>query len=244
MASKAVERAVLDVCVRTVAGFPQVRAADHESPDFLVKATNRTIGIEMQEFIQGAGPKGAKGREAESIRSKIMTTAQRAFESRHPGIHLYVYGHWIGGPIDPRLTRELADHLADLVATLIPAHEPGQLMPRRDASYRELEGFGLADRLSHLDVHRYSRATYGLWASPEAGMFSRDLADLKNQITAKEAKLQIYRQSCDEIWLVMYMLAYPSGAFDMEALLGQRVQSLFDHVVFIDVVSGNHALLG
>jgi len=244
MASKDVERAVLAVCVRTVPGFPQARAADHESPDFLVKASNRTIGIEMQEFIQGAGPEGAEARKAESIRDKIMAMAKRAFESRYPGTHLYVYGHWRRDPIDPRLTRELADHLADLVATLIPQREPGQVMTRRDASYPELEGFGLADHLSNLDVHRYSRATYGLWASPEAGMVSRDLADLKNQITAKAAKLELYRQSCNEIWLVMYGLALPSGAFDMEALLGQRLESPFDHVVFVDAVSGNHALLG
>jgi hypothetical protein len=243
VASKAVERAVLDVCVRTVPGFPQAQAEDHERPDFLVKAGNRTIGIEMQEFIQRAGPKGADAREAESVRDKIMRTAQLAFESCHPSAHLYVYGHWRRDPLDPRLTRELADHVADLVATLIPAHEPGQLMTRRHASYLELEGFGLEDRLHHVDVLRYSRATYGLWASPEWGMFSRDLADLENQIGAKAAKLALYRQSCDEIWLVMYGLAYPSGGFDMDGLLGRRVESLFDHIVFIDVVSGNYVLL-
>lgn len=243
MPSKALERAVLDACVRTVPGFPQAPAADHESPDFLVKASDGTIGIEIQEFIQGAGPQGAKAREGESIRAKIMNTAKRTFESRHPDTHLYVYGHWGSGSIDPRQTKQLADQLADLVGTLIPAPDPGQLMTRRPASYSELKSVGLADRLTHLDVGRYWRATHGLWASPEAGMVSQDLADLKNQITTKEAKLHVYRQSCEEIWLVMYGLAYPSGAFDMEALLGQRVESPFDHVVFIDVVSGNHALL-
>src|ERR1700693_4348120 len=91
MASKAVERAVLDICVRTVPDFPRLPAADHESPDFLVADGSRTIGIEMQEFIQGAGPEGAEAREAESMRDKIMRMAQRAFEPRRPGTHLYVY---------------------------------------------------------------------------------------------------------------------------------------------------------
>ena len=116
-------------------------------------------------------------------------------------------------------------------------------MSRQDASYDDLEAARLVDRLHGLDVHLYPRATYGVWASPEGGYSSRDLADLEAQIRAKKAKLAAYRQSCDEVWLVMYALALPSGGFDMEAVEGHRVQSPFDHVVFLDAVSGQYIVL-
>ena len=44
-------------------------------------------------------------------------------------------------------------------------------------------------------------------------------------------------------WPTRYALVLPSGGFDMEALGGQRIASPFDHVVFVDAVSGNYALL-
>jgi hypothetical protein len=73
--------------------------------------------------------------------------------------------------------------------------------------------------------------------------YSRDLLDLGAQIGAKEEKLEVYRKVCDEVWLVMYSLALPFGAFDMEVLMGQSVDSAFDHVRFLDRVSGNYVQL-
>jgi hypothetical protein len=157
MASKAVERAVLAMCTERVAGFPASPAVDHESPDFLVATGDRTIGIEMQEFIQGATRKGAPAREGESLRSLAMTTAQREFESSHPGVHLYVYGHWSrAAALDRRSLPEVGREVASLVAKMVPpAPSPGQGISRRDATYEELEDAGLADKLLRLDVHLF-----------------------------------------------------------------------------------------
>jgi len=245
MASKAVERAVLDMCTERVTGFPTSPAADHESPDFLVTTGGRTIGIEMQEFIQGATGEGAPAREGESLRSLAMTMARREFESRHPGVHLYVYGHWVRAvALDRRTLPELGRQVASLVEKLVPpAPGPGQGISRRDATYEELDAARLADKLLRLDVHLFPPATFGVWGSPEWGIASRDLADLNAQIAAKENKVEAYREACDEVWLVMFALAMPSGGFDMDVLVGLRVQSDFDHVVFLDAVSGNHLLL-
>jgi hypothetical protein len=52
VASKNDEHAVLKMCMTVVAGFPEGPVDDHESPDFLVETGGRTVGIEMQEFIQ------------------------------------------------------------------------------------------------------------------------------------------------------------------------------------------------
>jgi hypothetical protein len=57
------------------------------------------------------------------------------------------------------------------------------------------------------------------------------------------AKPPAYRLSCDEIWLVLNGLPRISGTFDMDALRGVRVVSQFDHVVFLDVLSGTHVML-
>ena len=242
MADKALERLVLEICRRSLPGFPQAAAADHESPDFLVRVGSRTIGIEMQEFIQGAGPEGAPARAAESTRAAIMRMAQRDFEASHANVHLYVYGHFRRDPFDRKLAPELAKRLAQVVATAIPTPKPGVLVLRRHVTH-ELETADLTDYLHDLDVLLYARATYGLWTTPEVGYSSRDLDDLNQQIQAKEPKVAAYRQACDEIWLVIYALALPSGGFDMDALAGARITSPFDHVLFVDAVSGQHALL-
>jgi hypothetical protein len=245
VASKDVERFILNMCVDTVPGFPDGRVDDHESPDFLVETGDRTIGVELQEFIQGAGQDGSPARQGESARATVMRTAQREFESRHADTYLYVYGHgnhmaiWSG-----RTVRNLAPKVAALVETLVPPlPTPEERFSRREAEYADLEDGGLSDWLTHLTVLRYYRATYGLWATTEAGFSSRDLAALETQIRAKVAKLPSYRKVCDEIWLVLYSLALPSGGFDMEALEGRRLASSFDHVVFLDAVAKAHVLL-
>src|SRR5438270_760986 len=96
-------------------------------------------------------------------------------------------------------------------------------MSERQATYEELEDGGLSEQLGYLRVSRYRPATYGLWAVPESGMASVDLADLSRQIAAKEIKVPTYRQSCDEVWLVIYGLAHISGTFDVEILRGFHV---------------------
>src|SRR5438270_5646697 len=116
-------------------------------------------------------------------------------------------------------------------------------MSERQATYEELKDGGLSEQLGYLRVSRYGPATYGLWAVPEWGMASVDLADLSRQIAAKELKVPTYRQSCDEVWLVVYGLAHISGAFDMEALRDVRVASSFDQVVFLDAVSREYEFL-
>ncbi len=245
MPSKEVERAVFELSVRKLKGFPTGRPMDHESPDFLVSEGGRTVGIEMQEFIQGASPTGSPARAAESNRAKIMRMARTEFESLHPDSHLYVYAHWRREAPSAHLSaRDLAQRIASAVEHLQPvAASSTNELASRDANYSELEAAGLADRVAYLKVLLNPRATYGLWASPEWGFSSQDLGELQNQIRAKESLLPTYRLYCDEVWLVVYALALPSGGFDMEVIDGQRMDSSFDHVVFIDVVSGLYVSL-
>ncbi len=233
------------MCSDSVPGFPDGEVVDHESPDFLIRNGERTIGVELQEFIQGASQDGSPARQGESVRAAVMKTAQQQFESRHADTYLYVYGHgnpmamWSGPTV-----RNLAPKVASLVETLVPTlPTPDEGFSRVVADYDDLEHGGLSDWLTHLTVLRYYRATYGLWATTEAGFSSRDLAALDVQAEAKAAKVPSYRQACDDVWLVLYSLALPSGGFDMEALMGHRMASSFDHVVFLDAVGRAHAIL-
>jgi hypothetical protein len=66
---------------------------------------------------------------------------------------------------------------------------------------------------------------------------------LADQVHAKDVKLPAYHAVCDEIWLVLYAGALPSGSFDMDALQEQRLPSPFDHVVFFAAVGKRHVLL-
>jgi hypothetical protein len=77
MPSKAVERAVLDMCQQKVPGFPQGQVVERKGPDFYVLGADRIIGVEMQEFVQGAGPEGASGRREESLRATVTRCLRR-----------------------------------------------------------------------------------------------------------------------------------------------------------------------
>jgi hypothetical protein len=244
MPSKAVERAVLDLCQKDVPAFPRGQVVERESPDFHVLTDGRAIGIEMQEFIQGAGGEGAAGRKHESLRAKVMRRAQETFEADHPGTHLYVYGYWGGRAPEGKDVAQLAKQLAGLVWKLLPPPPlEGEYVSHRSPTYDELEEVGLLRYLANLDVGLYPPATYGLWAASEAGHFSQDLNDMQTQVHAKESKVESYRQSCSELWLVLYGLALPSGYFDVDVLTGVQMESSFDHVAFIDAVSGRNVAL-
>jgi hypothetical protein len=244
MPSKVVERAVLDMCQQHVPGFPQGQVIERESPDFHVLTGDRTVGIEMQEFIQGASSEGAPGRKHETLRGKVMRTAQATFELQHPGVHLYVYGYSGGRSPEGKEVTDLAKQLAQLVWKLMPPPPPeGEYVSHREPTYDELEEAGLLNFLSNLDIWLYPSATYGTWNSSESGHFSQDLDDMQTQVRAKESKVETYRQSCSELWLVLYGLALPSGYFDIDVLNGVQMQSSFDHVVFIDAASGRSVAL-
>jgi hypothetical protein len=245
VASKEDERAVLKMCMTVVAGFPKGPIDDHESPDFLVTTGGRTVGIEMQEFIHGATSTGAAERHGESVRAAVMNRAQREFEVRHGSTHLYVYAHWSRArALDRHEVRVASKKVAALVEKLVPPlPEVGEAMSGRNAAHSELEEADLAGWLTHLKVLRYRPATYGLWASPEWGYASQNVEDLETQICAKTPKVPTYRESCAEIWLVLYSGFLPSGGFEIDVLRGRRVSSPFDHVVFFDVVSRRFVVL-
>ncbi len=153
-------------------------------PDFLVRSEDRTIGVEMQEFIQGAGKDGAPARQAEGVRDAIMGKAQAQFEARNPGSYPHVYPYWVrpvSGQI--RTPRDLPARICALVESVVrePAQE-GDVMTKRDVSYPDLEAAGLEGWLTHLTVYLYAPATYGLWSSSEWGYVSQDLLALADQV--------------------------------------------------------------
>lgn len=245
VASKELERFIYELCTAAVPGFPQGPTEDHESPDCLFTCGGHTVGVEIQEFIQGASSGGAAARKGESTRAAIMKAAQQDFESRCPGVYLQVTSHWHHSTLwEGRSVRGLARKVTTLVEHLLPpAPNPGEASTQRVVDYDELDAAGLADRLSHLTILRHRRLTSGLWAAIEVGFSSRDLDALQTQVNAKEAKVPRYRKDCDELWLVLFTGVLPSAGFDFEALPGLRVVSGFDHVVFLDAVSGKAVML-
>jgi hypothetical protein len=245
VASKDLERFIYALCTTAVPGFPQGPAQDYESPDFLAASDGHTVGVEIQEFIQGASTGGAAARKGESTRTAIMKSAQQDFETRCPRVYLYVTSHWNhSNSWEGRSVRGLARRVASLVEHILPPElEPGESSSQRVVDYDELEAAGLADRLSYLTILRHRRLTSGLWAAIEAGFSSRDLDALQIQVNAKDAKVPAYREACDELWLVLFTGGLPSGGFDFDALQGHRVVSGFDHVVFLDAVSRKAVML-
>lgn len=237
---------VVETAQASIPWFPMTRLRPSERPDFVLHSDGKTIALELTRYHQAIGERGSAPRAIEQSHDRTLTVAQSEFERRNPGVHLYVYPHWrADSPVSRSRTSEVAIAIAQLVESMLARLEPGRTsqLPSAEASYEDLRDSGLDGLISSLSVYQYDRATYGLWASPEAGYVSQNVSELEQIVRAKEVALREYRGDYSEYWLLIYSLNRPSGAFDVEAAQSFRLASTFDVVIFLDAVSRRYAML-
>lgn len=243
---KSEERWVVEAAQASIPWFPRAMFRPSDPPDFVFDTAGKTIALELTRYHQSVGVRGSLPRGIEQSHDRTLSLAQAEFERRNPGVYLYVYPHWRGdAPISRSRAPEIAIAIAQLVESMLARLEPSgsTALPSSDASYIELQESGLEGLIASLTVYQYGQATYGLWASPEAGYVSDNVAELEEIVRKKELKLRQYRGAYSEYWLLIYALNRPSGAFDVEAAQRFRLASVFDVVIFFDGVSRRYATL-
>jgi hypothetical protein len=229
---------------REAAGALPGALIDSESPDFIVESNGRRIGVEATRYLQKLGRRGSAVRETEALREKVIETAQQMYEASPSPLPLMVYPHFAGSAAVPYEKVELiAAALATVVArTIPPPPSAGQRLPRATSDRRLLDTAGLGGTLTHVDVYRSPSVRHGFWGLTTAAFLSRDMGEIKGIVRRKEAKLALYA-GLDEIWLIIYSRPPASGGFDTEILQPGVIESAFDQVVFIDLVSGHYTNL-
>jgi len=237
---------VVETARTSIPWFPKTRLRPAERPDFVLHSEGKTIALELTRYHQTIGEHGSVPRAIEQSHDRTLAVAQAEFERRNPGVHLYVYPHWhADSPVSRPRTPEVAIAIAQLVESMLARLEPGRTsqLPSAEASEEDLRASGLDGLIASLSVYQYDRATYGLWASPEAGYVSQNVSELERIVRTKEVALRQYRGEYSEFWLLIYSLNRPSGAFDVEAAQSFRIASIFDVVLFLDGVSRRYATL-
>lgn len=93
----------------------------------------------------------------------------------------------------------------------------------------------LPGEISAITIHEWSHITKPLWQPAGAAQVIEDCAaDIQAAIDRKHAKLQRYRKSCDECWLVVVSDAWESSEFmPGNATLVSTFTSKFDRTYFM-----------
>ncbi len=86
---KARERYYLNRLAETCPDFPSGAIEPCESPDFLIRGRDRTLGIELEGYVREQGSKGSPLREKEEFEARVAYKAGLLYQS-HSSIPLNV----------------------------------------------------------------------------------------------------------------------------------------------------------
>lgn len=183
-----------------------------ERPDFLVMIPHRTYGIEHTEFLQSARRrKGSRPRALEVAEDQLVQRALIEYESRGlPPVEVLIsfrlrerQGRVTKADIqrayDSRTSQRLISTIVDIVATNVPL--VGDTIPVHhiDAGWKLLP-----KEVSALDISRWSFTTENCWGVARGGTVpSLSPEDFQAIINDKEGNLPVYKEKCDEVWLLI-----------------------------------------
>jgi hypothetical protein len=231
---KAKEWAYLRRFSEKFADFPEGEVVPSEHPDFLIKAQQRWIGIELTEYhVQEPDTGwGSPTRALEGTEDKVLRTSSEQYQSKGlPAVAVHV--HWNPHQIfSSRRVQELAADLADLVQENLP--EPGHkaaIRHRRHPAWRSLP-----QAVTSLSIDRRKKFSKNSWTSVR-GAFVPTLTppELQQIVRTKETKVPSYRQQCREVWLLIVARGFEPSTFGDLGLEieGYWFASGFDRVFFL-----------
>jgi len=191
--NKESERLYFDKFKELSPNFPPGKICSEERPDFLVKAENATIGIEITKYYREISSEGHPAlQQRESARRKIIAQAKYNYDLTNLApMHVHVFFdfnfHCSQREIHTYATR-LA-HLAERSA-----------QENKDNWWRDevqLNG------VHSMDVKRTTLAK-SFWSAP-LGSFVPEVScpQLQTILDKKNALCADYRKKCDEVWLVI-----------------------------------------
>jgi hypothetical protein len=223
---KAIERLHFEAFRENIAelqGRPAT-AAEPPAPDFVVTTATGKVGIELTSVQTSR-------REQEELRGRAVRLGQEKYEQLGRPSVLVAF-HWSEALLrDENMgMEELAHELARLIESHVPASESG----RENIEWRELRAVGL-ERLRH-EVHvvRIPNVRTA-WTSPDGGYLSSELEVVTQLLGEKEAKLTGYRESCDEVWLLMVSEEMSiSRTLHVEKLMEHELASNFDRIYLLE----------
>jgi hypothetical protein len=183
------------------AEFPAGEIVPHETPDCLVRAQDRCLGIEVTRIFRDVqDDSGHSLQRRVSELEHIVQTARAIHESsgQPPVIVSAFFSKHHGFGRADRQT--VANSLAEVVCRDMP-----QGMGRYKIQYDPAKSY-FSNRIDEVHITRLPGLTHDLnqWTAPEAAWARPHGPEfLQSVLDGKAASYDAYRLNCDEVWLII-----------------------------------------
>lgn len=204
---------------------------ESEEPDFLIKLSGKTLGIELTELYHEPPEDGVPLQAQEVLRLRTAKAAQRLYAAKGlPSLHVSVYFN-PSYVLSKRDVLRLSTSISDLVARNAP--HPGQLFTEE---YGWVNRDYFPEEINSISAWHVPSLTEPFFSSPSASFIpTLEESDIERVLRSKEPKVQRYRERCHEIWLlVSFDQGRLSTCFEHdEEVLRRRYASSFDRVFLL-----------
>lgn len=234
LSEKQVERIQLERFGEVSGLLPAGHIDDHEAPDFLVRTPEKVVGIELTTIFHKPQSSEHRRQAWESYVDKIVDgLAKVLIQTNLPPCWASI--HFTKSAMQKIAVDSCIGEIFEVILSNFPAEGETVLIDAA-CTKRRLPGY-----VSALDLARLPEIDEWNITAPHA-LFIPDLDDqdeLRAAIDKKDSKFGRYRESCDEIWLLINIgVGSPSTTFDVpDELAQQPVSSKFDRIFLVDHLS-------
>lgn len=175
-----------------------VALVDNLHPDFLIRSSGCTIGLELTELfrteIQNGQPEHVRAFE----QSKVIAEAREKYIVAG-GVPLHVSIHFT----NEKFTKQNRTSIAEWVANLILNNQPNP-----DSSFHwtwhDAEYGTYPDGINSVSAYCLIDGCQHFWQGPTAGFVNAGFEQVLVQaVKDKENKIESYLQNCKECWLML-----------------------------------------
>lgn len=228
LSKKEVERWQLNQFINAFPQFPDGTINESEEPDFLIHCAGKTIGIELTDLYWKTPSNGLPKQAQETYQDHIVKTAQKLFSKRNsPNLHVSIHFMPSYEPKKRDVSR-LASAIDNLISNNIPklneSYSEEYDWENRSYFPEEINIINIW-HIPHSDDHFFSSP----WSS-SVPKLNED--DISRALILKELKLIRYRQTINEVWLLMCFDGGKLSTFftHEEEVVKQTYKSSFDRV--------------
>jgi hypothetical protein len=193
------ERIYLEGFSRAVSSFPAGAISKSENPDFLVRSSDHTIGIELTRLFRRPARGQSPLREQESLRERIAAVAKSRYDAMNrPPIHVSIH---FNDQLALRKTEvsSLAGRLVELATRLTP-----DVGGRSEEEYDWLNRAYFPEQIAAVTIHRPDVLRKSFWGIPSADyVHTLSRAEVQAEIDKKNGRINDYRLQCERVWLIL-----------------------------------------
>lgn len=217
--------------------FPDGEIECSESPDFLLQATEGSLGIEHTEIFHPGLPHGVSIQAQESLQKRTIQQAKELYsEDGEPNLKVLVLFN-PGNILRKQDTSKIAQEIVNLAKSSIPAKGDSiELRP----TFETWETF--PKEVAFIKIRRSQKEESDAFWKCLGVVFipSINENDIREKIIEKENKLYQYKEKCEKVWLLIVADEFRiSSTINLTSqAIRYNYQTGFDRVFVFWVFSG------